>query len=117
MTNVSIGRSISVHGYLPQSQRLVSVVRQALENKLPKLAQANADQRILLIESPTHTESESEIVKVICDVAFDFPLLSKIDDVAFAKTFWFHAHRTAIYFRVWNRPSETWAAFLKAVIR
>lgn len=106
--SMDVERPISVSGILPHGQRLDTQVTHALETKLQKLVDAVADTRFLMIEIATHTESEIAVAKAIRRVQGKFPLLIKIDQVVFAKTFGFDSE-DCIFFRMWNPQSHAWA--------
>jgi hypothetical protein len=110
-----VGRPISVSGILPGGSRLVTVVRKALENKLPKLAATSANLRFLLIDLPGVADSDNGILKVIRKLAPKFPLLGKIQGLVFAKTFGFREHGV-IFFSVWDVATQTWSDHLQATI-
>jgi len=111
---VEVGHQISVTGLLPQGRTLHSQVGSALERKLPKLTSADADVRFLMIDMPTYTDSDIAVVKVICDLEGQFPLLAAVDEVVFAKTFGFETEGF-IVFRTWSPRSRVWtSSFINA---
>ena len=114
--NMDVKKPISVSGVLPQGRRLDSEVRQALENKLEKLVNANADIHFLLIDIPTHTESDISIAEIIEGMREEFPLLAGVDEIIFAKTFGFKAEG-CIFFRAWNPKTRVWSETIMASVR
>jgi hypothetical protein len=110
-------RPIAVDGRLPGgSQRLVPVVRKALNDKLQKLVDAEADRRLLLLELPT-TDSGRSLIDTVRDLAATFPLLKRISQIVVAKTLGFHLGEGLVFFHVWDVAAEVWSDYLKAVIR
>lgn len=67
------------------------VVEKALRTKLQKLLKPSADKRILLLERDEFTLPESAILREIDRLRPSFPDLSKIDEIWFAETVFFHA--------------------------
>jgi len=109
-------RPVSVGGALPQgSQRLSPMVRKALNDKLKKLVDAEADQRILMTELPT-TDSERLVVDMVRGIGAEFPLLKKVDGLAVAKTLGFHSEGV-VFLHVWDLRAKTWCEHLEVVIR
>lgn len=106
---MTVERPICVSGVLPQGRRLDSQVRRALESKLQKLVDADADIRLLLIDIATHTDSDIAVARVISGLQHEFPLLAKVNEVAFAKTLGFESEG-CIFFRVWNPHSQVWSS-------
>lgn len=76
--------------YLPDGS-LGLVVEKALRTKLKKLLKASADKRILLLERDEFTLPETAILREIDRLRPSFPQLSKIDEIWFAETVFFHA--------------------------
>jgi hypothetical protein len=113
--NVKVSPQVSIGGWLPQGERLTNGVKQALRNKLPKLVDAKADRRFLMIDMPTHTDSDISVVNIIRETVSDFPLLLKIDQIVFAKTFGFRFEST-IFFRMWNPKLEKWSDYIHASV-
>ena len=114
--DMDVKRPICVSGVLPQGRSLDSQVRQALQNKLQKLVDTDADIRFLLIDISTPTDSDIAVAKAVIRVRAEFPLLSKVDEVVFAKTFGFK-NEGFIFFRTWNTQSQVWSSdFINASI-
>ena len=109
-----VARPIHVGGILPSGNRLEPLVRKALSEKLPKLARADADARFLMIEQPRFTDSDNAVVKVILGVAADFPLLTKIHGIVFAKTYLLGEN--VVYFSVWDVETKEWSEHLKVSV-
>jgi hypothetical protein len=107
---------ILVGGLLPKDRRLESQVRRALENKLQKLMHVDADIRLLLIDIPTHTDSDIAVARVIGELQHEFPLLARVNEVAFAKTFGFKSEG-CIFFRTWNPQLRVWSDTFIATIK
>ena len=106
---MDVKRSICVSGVLPQDRTLDSQVRRALDRKLKKLVEADADIRFLMIDIPTHTDSDIAVAKVIGGLQDEFHLLAKVDEVVFAKTFAFESEG-CVFFRTWNPQSQAWSS-------
>jgi hypothetical protein len=114
--DMDVKRPICVNGVLPQGRTLDSQVRQALDRKLNKLVEADADIRFLMIDIPTHTDSDISVAKAIGGLQGQFQLLAKVDEVVFAKTFAFESEG-CIFFRTWKPQSEVWSSgFINASI-
>ncbi len=114
--DMDVKRPISVSGVLPHGQRLESQITHALQTRLQKLVDAVADMRFLMIDIATHTESEVAVAKIIREIQGKFRLLTKIDQVVFAKTFAFNSEGW-IFFRMWEPQSQAWSSdFLNASV-
>lgn len=113
--DMDVQRPIKVSGWLPQGRRLDSQVKQALTNKLKKLARAEADVRFLMIDLPSHTDSDISVADVIRGIKPEFPLLDEIDGVIFAMTFGLKSEGCA-FFRLWNASLEPSADYLQVNI-
>jgi hypothetical protein len=109
-----INRTIHVSGVLPGGNRLDPEVRRVLREKLPKLAAADADQRLLMIDQTTFYDSENSVLEVIRRISVDFPLLHEIQAIVFAKT-WPLVKKVA-YFSIWDVRTGQWSEHLKASI-
>jgi len=110
---MEVMRPICVSGWLPQGRRLDAAVKHALKSKLQKLADAEADVKFLMIDMPTHSDSDIAIANIISDAESEFPLLAKVDEIVFAKTFSFTTEG-CIFFRRWNPKARRWSEFLQA---
>jgi hypothetical protein len=113
--DMDVQAPIVVSGWLPKGPRLDSQVKQALTNKLEKLTRAEADVRFLMIDIPSHTDSDASVADVIREIKPEFPLLDKIDGVVFAMTFGLKAEGCA-FFRLWNARLESSADYLQVNI-
>ena len=103
-------RGIHVNGYLPaDADRLIPVIRKALHDKVPKLANAAAQEKLLMIEMPMISDSHTRALEIIRDLGEEIPAFSMIDHVVIAQTFGLEEDHGVIYFFVWNRPSHTWS--------
>lgn len=98
-------RPVAVGGWLPEDpQRMVPLIRKALSDKLPKLAAAEAEFRILLLDLPT-LDSEWQLIEAVRNVHDSHATLARIDHVVTAQTFGFKdfhfvrffAYRTGTY--------------------
>lgn len=78
-----------------------SVVRKALEDKLPKLAGTHADKRILLLEKDNLPRDYTEFAKVIESLKGEFPDLAKIDEVWVVNTVGWANEGCLFFYRVW----------------
>jgi hypothetical protein len=106
---------IVVSGWLPQGRRLDSQVKHPLRNKLEKLTRAEADVRFLMIDIPSHTDSDASVADVIREIRPEFPLLDEIDGIVFAMTFGLKAEGYAL-FRLWNARLEPSSDYLHVSI-
>ncbi len=97
-------------GYLPPRPDIVSRVRKALEDKLPKLVRTQANRRILMLELVT-LAGDSEVYETLLNVARDLAEFLKIDELVFARNFW----DLGAVFRTWNTASNEWSAFVAQV--
>ena len=98
---------VHVGGMLPEdaTKRAVPQIEQALSAKLPKLSNAKADRKVLVIELPTLDTSPSQIVDLIKTSSKYAAQLACIDFVVLAKTLmeqgtgfaWFFAYDTRDY--------------------
>ena len=89
-------------------------MRRVLREKLPKLAAADADQRLLMIDQTTFYDSENSVLEVMRRISVDFPLLHEIQAIVFAKT-WPLVKKVA-YFSIWDVRTGQWSEHLKASI-
>ncbi len=108
--------AVSVGGYLPDSpQRLFPVIRKALTDKLPKLADAAADIRVLLLDLPT-TDSERTVIEIVRELAKEFPQLEQIHFLVIADTFAFKSDQYVLFWIWhWEAAAEDWSAILQPV--
>jgi hypothetical protein len=97
-------------GYLWPRSELVSRVRKALADKLPKLVRTPADRRILILELVT-LAGDSEVYDTLLDVARGFEEFLRVDELVFARNFW----DLGTVFRTWNTTSNEWSAFVAQV--
>jgi hypothetical protein len=111
--NMNINPPICVSGLLPRGRRLDSLVEHALETKLQKLVDADADTKFLLIDMPSHTDSDIAVVSVIRGLGGRFSLLPKVNEIVFARTFGFKSEGY-IFFRMWNPRTQGWSDFINA---
>jgi site-specific recombinase XerD len=109
-------RPVSVGGYLPADRaRLAPLVRKALTDKLPKLAAADAEWRVLLLDLPHFSNSFSEVMDRIREITSQFPLLEKISHIVVAYT---PAYQSECWVRFfvweWAAGAEDWTDVLLA---
>ncbi len=88
-----------------------SVVRKALEDKLPKLAKTPADKRILLFEMDNVPRSPMEITDVLETVRPEFSDLGIVDEVWCLCTAARDTEQRYIVTRVWPRSEAEWPSF------
>jgi hypothetical protein len=112
--NMETQRPIHVSGILPEGNRLEPEVRRALYDKLPKLAEAKADIRILMIERPTRADGDNGVLAAILNVSNDFPLLAKIQGIVFANTSLLG--EKVVFFSIWDVKAAQWSEYIKATI-
>jgi integrase len=106
---------VSVTGYLPEDpRRLHPVVRKALSDKLPKLVEAEADQRVLLLEVPI-TDGPVKVMQTVLELAENFPQLARVNRIAAADTFAFRSHGHLVFW-IWDFAGDDWAEILEPVI-
>jgi site-specific recombinase XerD len=106
---------VSVTGCLPDDpQRLRPVVRKALADKLPKLADAQAGQRVLLLELPI-TASKWKVMDTVREMADDFPLLARVNRIVAADTFAFRSEGYLVFW-VWDLTADDFTEILQPVI-
>jgi hypothetical protein len=77
------------------------VVGRALEDKLPKLAAARADKRILLFEKDNLPHGYVEICKILDSLGGGLPDLLKIDEVWVVNTVSWASGGGLFFYRVW----------------
>jgi len=109
-------RPVCVSGCLPEDpKRLLAIVRKALNDKLNKLVDAEADQRILLLELQT-LDSERKVICQIRDMADRFPLLHRVDQIVIAKTFGYQSDNV-VFYHAFDMAAEKLSEFLKVVVK
>ncbi len=113
--DMDVKKPILVSGVLPHDQKLEAQVTHALESKLQKLVDSEADMRFLMIDLPTISHSEIAVARIIRDAQGEFPLLNKIDQVVFAKTFAFDSEG-CVFFRAWNPKTQGLSDQLQASV-
>jgi hypothetical protein len=111
---MQVNRPIQVSGILPSGNRLEPEVRRALGEKLPKLAATCADERFLMLDQPTYSDSDIGLLEIIRSVSTDFPLLVEIQGIVFAKTCLLG--EKTVYFSVWDVKAGLWSDYLRATI-
>jgi site-specific recombinase XerD len=112
-------RPVSVGGYLPIDRaRLLPLVRKALADKLPKLADTDAELRVLLLDLPHFSNSFSEVMNRIRELASQFPLLEKISHIVVAYTLAYQSERWVRFFVwEWGAGAEDWSDVLLATVQ
>ena len=90
------------------------MLRKALQDKLEKLAAAEADHRILLLELPT-LDSDRKVIATIQDLTDGFPLLSRVDRIVVAKTLGYRSEGV-VFFYVWDVTAKEYCQYLKASV-
>ena len=85
-------------------------VRKALENKLPKLARANAMKRLLMLEREQGWIAYETICTEIDNLRPRFTELSRVDEIWIADTATFGATKEYVDFR-WQRGEELLESF------
>jgi hypothetical protein len=91
-------RPVVVGGRLPDDpQRMVPLIRKALSDKLPKLAAAEAEYRILLLDLPT-LDSDRQIIDVVREPHGTHPALAHVDYLVTAYTFGFETYHFVRFF-------------------
>jgi hypothetical protein len=109
-------KSVMVGGYLPPDPgRFVPVVRKALTDKLPKLADAEANLRILLLELPIINESPSNVIAILDELAAEFPSLQNVTHFVVANTFVYETEGYLLYW-VRSQSAEDWSDILQPVL-
>lgn len=110
-------RGIAVGGYLPSDpDRLSHVVRKALEDKVQKLAEANASERILLLEYPMISDSWNEVIEFVQRIAAEFPRFEMINYVVVAQTYALQSEKI-LWFYVWDCVQKDWSDYLRVEIQ
>ncbi|HMF75189.1 MAG TPA: site-specific integrase [Bryobacteraceae bacterium] len=110
-------RPVSVRGYLPTDRaRLTPVVQKALRDKLQKLADADAELRVLLLDLPIRSNSPAAVIERIRELADHFPLLERISHIAVANTV-AYPEAACVRFWVWewNAGAEDCTDLLLAI--
>ena len=97
-------------GYLPSRPDIVSLVRKAFEEKLPKLSGASADRRILMLEVVT-LDSDSKVYETAWNLAREFPQFLTVDEFVFVRNFF----ELGVIFRTWNTGSNEWSVVIARV--
>lgn len=97
-------------GYLWPRSELVPRITKALEDKLPKLSQAKADRRILMLELVTLADDPKVYGPVLAH-AKTLPDFLSIDEVVFIRNFF----EWGVVFRTWDKMSNKWSAFVAQV--
>jgi hypothetical protein len=114
--HVPPARPVCVSGCLPEDlKRLLPIVQKALNDKLDKLVDAEADQRILLLELRT-LDSERKVIRQIRDMADRFPLLHRVDQIVIAKTFGYQSDNV-VFYHAFDVATEKLSEFLKVVVK
>ena len=96
--------------YLPSRPDIVSLVRKAFEEKLPKLSGASADRRILMLEVVT-LDSDSKVYETAWNLAREFPQFLTVDEFVFVRNFF----ELGVIFRTWNTGSNEWSVVIARV--
>lgn len=94
-------------GYLPSRPDIVSLVRKAFEEKLPKLTGTRADRRILLLEVVT-LDGDSKVYETVFNLAREFPQFLTVDEFAFVRNFF----ELGAVFRIWNTAANKWSTLI-----
>jgi len=108
-------RPVSVGGFLPdEPQRLRPVLDRAFAGKLPKLAKAAADRRLLILEKRT-TDAESAVLATALAAAESRRAWSKVDWLVVADAFVFETEGI-VWLDVWDVKADAWCEFWKIEI-
>lgn len=97
-------------GYLWSSSKLVPRITKALEDKLPKLSQAQAERRILMLELVTLAD-DSKVYEAVLAHAKTLPDFLNVDELVFVRNFF----EWGVVFRTWNTMSNKWSVFVAQV--
>ncbi len=97
-------------GYLWTRSELVPRITKALEDKLPKLSQAKADRRILMLELVTLAD-DSKVYGDVLAHAKTLPDFLSVDEVVFVRNFF----EWGVVFRTWDKMPNRWSAFVAHV--
>jgi hypothetical protein len=111
---MQVNRPIHVSGILPNGDRLESEIRRALGDKLPKLAATDAEERLLILDKPTLSDSDNGLLEIILAIFPDFPLLHEIQGIVFATTALLG--EKIAYFSIWDVGAGDWSEYLKATL-
>jgi hypothetical protein len=85
--------------YAPYKPDLISLVRKALQDKLPKLRKSKADRRILLLEIIT-LDRDASVHEAVCKLAPEFPDFLLVDAFVYARNLSELCGQT--FFRIWD---------------
>jgi hypothetical protein len=103
------GRVYVMRSNMPEDFK--SVIRKALEDKLPKLAGTPADRRILLFEMDNVPRSPTEITDAVEVLRDEFPSLNRINEIWCPLTAARDNEQEYIVMRVWPRSEAQWPHF------
>jgi hypothetical protein len=96
-------------GYLPSRPDIVSLVRKAFEEKLPKLSGARADRRILMLEVVT-LDSDSKVYETVRNLGREFPQFLAVDEFVFVRNFF----ELGAVFCISNTVMNEWSTVIVA---
>jgi site-specific recombinase XerD len=101
---------ITVKGFLPDDpNRLRPVLARALDKKLPKLVQTDADQRMLVLEKRT-LDAETALLQAVLAVAEERRAWAQIDWLVLADAFALETDG-ALGVQVWDVKGGEWKEF------
>ena len=80
---------------------LESIVRRALERKLPKLANEPADRRVLLLEKGDIARGITDARAAIDKIADEFPLVKSVDEIWLAITHCWESEATVFFYELY----------------
>jgi hypothetical protein len=95
---------------------LGAVVEQALQDKLPKLANADADQRVLLLEREHMGLDERDVLREVEARRSEFPDLNGID-VWFAETIFFDRDQAVLFNQYENKGLSQSFTFVRGRLK
>jgi hypothetical protein len=98
--------------YAPYKPDLVSLVRKALQDKLPKLRESKADRRILMLEIIT-LDRDASVHEAVCKFAPEFPDFLLVDEFVYARNLSKLCDQT--FFRVWDTNLNVMALLVAIV--
>jgi hypothetical protein len=85
--------------YAPYKPDLISLVKKALQDKLPKLRKCKADRRILILEIVT-LDRDASVHEAVCKLAPEFPDFLLVDAFVYARNLSELCGQTL--FRIWD---------------
>ena len=96
----------------PYKPDLVSPVKKALRDKLPKLRECKADRRILILEIVT-LDRDASVHEAVCKVASEFPDFLLVDEFDYARDLSELCGQT--FFRIWDTNLNVMALLVAIV--